>query len=296
MSIAAAPISWGVCEVPGWGTQLAPDVVLAAMHDAGFTATELGPDGYLGNDAVQVRALLGQHQLQLCAGFVTAVLHDHVTINEQLAGVERQARMLADCGAQVLVLAVIDGLDYDERRALGHPEWALVQGGINACARIATQAGLVLAVHPHVGTVIEGPGDLQRVVDRTAAGICLDSGHMWLGGIDPVRWAREHSDRVAHVHLKDVDADLGQQVRAGTLAYSDAVGQGLYVEPGQGVVAARELLDVLAGVGYHDWIVLERDITLAAEPAPGSDADPAVSMQRSGRWVAQQLAAVREGV
>jgi inosose dehydratase len=45
--IAGAPISWGVCEVPGWGYQLDRDRVLAEMHQVGLTATELGPDGFL---------------------------------------------------------------------------------------------------------------------------------------------------------------------------------------------------------------------------------------------------------
>ncbi len=41
--IAGAPISWGVCEVPGWGYQLTPDRVLAEMRAAGLAATEFGP-------------------------------------------------------------------------------------------------------------------------------------------------------------------------------------------------------------------------------------------------------------
>jgi inosose dehydratase len=43
MKIAAAPISWGVCEVSGWGHQLAPERVLAEMRDVGLSATKRGP-------------------------------------------------------------------------------------------------------------------------------------------------------------------------------------------------------------------------------------------------------------
>ena len=39
MKIAGAPISWGVCEVPGWGYQMAPERVLTEMKDIGLTAT-----------------------------------------------------------------------------------------------------------------------------------------------------------------------------------------------------------------------------------------------------------------
>ena len=33
--IAGAPISWGVCEVPGWGYQLSPERVLRQMREVG---------------------------------------------------------------------------------------------------------------------------------------------------------------------------------------------------------------------------------------------------------------------
>jgi predicted dehydrogenase len=80
--IAAAPISWGVCEVPGWGAQMAPMRVLGEMRQLSIHATEAGPDGYLGADpdaaagiavdmAVheidQIRRLLGREFLDVTA-------------------------------------------------------------------------------------------------------------------------------------------------------------------------------------------------------------------------------------
>ena len=62
--IAGAPISWGVCEVPGWGYQLGPDQVLAEMREVGLLATELGPDGFLPHSAE-----LGRRKKQLCAEY-----------------------------------------------------------------------------------------------------------------------------------------------------------------------------------------------------------------------------------
>ena len=51
MKIAGAPISWGVCEVPGWGYQMSPERVLTEMKNIGLTATEFGPQGWLPVDA-----------------------------------------------------------------------------------------------------------------------------------------------------------------------------------------------------------------------------------------------------
>ena len=56
--LAAGPISWGVCEVPGWGVQLPPDRVFSEMRSLGILATEAGPVGYLGRDPARVRAVL----------------------------------------------------------------------------------------------------------------------------------------------------------------------------------------------------------------------------------------------
>ena len=58
IKIAGAPISWGVCEVPGWGYQLDRDRVLTEMRGAGLTATELGPDGFLPTDTEKLKSVL----------------------------------------------------------------------------------------------------------------------------------------------------------------------------------------------------------------------------------------------
>src|ERR687895_2504225 len=74
--VAGAPISWGVCEVPGWGHQLAPDRVLAEMRQLGLAATEFGPDGFLPADPDHRAALLESYDLRAVGGFVPVVLHD----------------------------------------------------------------------------------------------------------------------------------------------------------------------------------------------------------------------------
>src|SRR3954452_25038678 len=74
--LAAAPISWGVCEVPGWGLQLPPERVLAEMAELGLRATELGPQGWLPLDGARVRAVLDGFGLRLVGGFVPLVVHD----------------------------------------------------------------------------------------------------------------------------------------------------------------------------------------------------------------------------
>ena len=67
--IAGAPISWGVCEVPGWGYQLSPDRVLTEMQQVGLAATEFGPDGFLPSDPAAMAGFLATHHLTAVGGF-----------------------------------------------------------------------------------------------------------------------------------------------------------------------------------------------------------------------------------
>jgi inosose dehydratase len=264
--IAAAPISWGVCEVPGWGVQMAPARVLDEMRELGIRATEAGPDGYLGDDPDAAAALVREHGLRLVGGFVPTVLHRPGALDP----VQRAARLFAAAGADVLVLAAATGVEgYDERPSLSADEWSALLEGLDAAREICAAQGLGCALHPHVGTMVEGPEEIERVLARSSVDLCLDTGHALIGGSDPVALARAAAPRVSHVHLKDVDGALAGRVLAGALTYSDAVGEGLYRPLGAGSVDVAEFVAVLEGAGYAGWYVLEQDAMLDADPPAG---------------------------
>lgn len=267
MRIAGAPISWGVCEVPGWGHQMAPDRVLAEMRDAGLAATEFGPDGFLPADPGERSALLKSYGLGAVGGFVPVVLHDPA--HDPLPDVRRALAGFGD--ARTLVLAAATGLDgYDERPALTGEGWRTLLANLDRVVAYAEDLGLLATLHPHVGTVVEGPGEVDRVLAGSRVPLCLDTGHLLIGGTDPLELARAAAARVAHVHLKDVDAGLAALVRAGTTAYTDAVRRGVYRPLGGGDIDLRGIVAALSAAGYDGWYVLEQDTILAAEPEPGA--------------------------
>ncbi|MCY4434230.1 MAG: inosose dehydratase, partial [bacterium] len=108
---ATAPISWGVCEMPGWGYQLPVEAVLAEMSEAGFTHTELGSLGYLPTDPHEVRAVLGRHGLSLLGGFVPLVLHDPSKTEDTLASASEAAALISGGGGQFFVSCAVSHLD-----------------------------------------------------------------------------------------------------------------------------------------------------------------------------------------
>jgi inosose dehydratase len=267
--VAAAPISWGVCEVPGWGHQLRAERVLAEMREVGFVATELGPDGFLPPE--QARALLGANGLRLVAGFVPAVLHEEAGQPASLEAVAASADLIADLGGRVLVLAASAGRDgYEAGDRLDQDGWSTLMRGLDDVSALAGDRGLQVALHPHHGTVVERPGDVERVLEMSDVGLCLDTGHVLVGGGDPLELARSAAARVVHVHLKDVDGSVAEQIGAGRLGYRDAVDAGLYRPLGDGDLDVAAIVRSLETSGYTGWYVLEHDEVLDREPPEAS--------------------------
>lgn len=269
--IAAAPISWGVCEVPGWGAMLPPERVFAEMAGLGVGATELGPlDDWLPLDAGAIRAALHPHGLTLVGGFVPLVLHER-SAEPALARARHVAEQMAAAGADTFVLAIVGAEDWSlPASPLDDATWTRLGAHVDAVAEATEALGLRTVIHPHVGTLVERAEEVERLLELTAAGWCLDPGHLLIGGCDPLDFARRHGDRVAHVHLKDVDLAVAARLNGGELTLMEAVQAGLFKPLGQGDANIAALVKLLAEQGYDGWSVLEQDTAIVgAEPAPG---------------------------
>ena len=265
MKLAGAPISWGVCEVPGWGYQMPPDRVLAEMRDVGLSATELGPEGFLPSDPDQLTALLKIYGLRCVGQFAPVVLHDED--HDPLPDIAAPLDALLATEADVLVLAAATGVDgYDARPTLDDRQWATLLANLDRLADAAAKRGVLAVLHPHVGTMVETRSEVERVLDGSVIRLCLDTGHLLIGGTDPLQLAREVPDRIAHAHLKDVDAGLAADVQAGRLTYTEAVGRGMYTPLGAGDVDIAGIVSSLRSNGYDGWFVMEQDTILDAEP------------------------------
>jgi len=283
--LAGAPISWGVCEVPGWGHQLPADRVLAEMAGLGLSATELGPLGYLPLDPTLLRDRLSAAGLRLVGGFVPLVLHGR-DAGAARADAARTAAVLAAAGADTFVVALVADAAWSPPPALDAAAWRRVADHLAEVDALVAEQGLRLALHPHAGTLLETASDVERALDLTGTGWCFDSGHLLIGGWDPVDFVRDHGDRIVHVHLKDVDAALAARVRAGNLSLVQATQAGLFRPLGQGDARIDEVVRLLDDQGYERWIVLEQDIAITG-PEPPVGRGPVLDVQASIEYLNQ---------
>ena len=282
--LAGAPISWGVCEVPGWGRQLPPDRVLGEMAGLGLRTTELGPVGWLPADPAELTALLDRHGLRLVGGFVPFVLHTP-DFEPACAEADRMAAVLADAGATVLNAAVVADLGWSAPFPLGDREWRRLAGNLARLEEIVRGHGLTPAVHPHAGTLLEQAPDVERLLEDTEIPICLDTGHLRIGGADPAAFARDHAARIAHVHLKDVDDAVARRLNAKELSLMEAVQHGLFKPLGEGDAEIAEVIRRLEANGYEGCLVLEQDTAITGrEPPVGSG--PVLDVIRSIEFLA----------
>jgi inosose dehydratase len=265
--IAGAPISWGVSEVPGWGYQLPADQVLRQMNELGLAATELGPDGFLPTDPDELANTLAAHDLHAVGGFTPFVLHrDDI---DPMTELDRLLPGFLAAKAGVMVLSADSGqTGYDSRPDLDDAGWRRLLRNLDRVATHAAEHGVRAVLHPHVGTMIETGPEVRRVLDGSAISLCLDTGHLLIGGTDPAVLAGEVPDRIAHTHVKDVDLTYATKVRAGRLTYTEAVRAGMYRPLGTGDVDVAAIVGHLRGNGYDGWYTLEQD-TILTEPPTG---------------------------
>jgi inosose dehydratase len=137
--------------------------------------------------------------------------------------------------------------------------WATLLANLDRIDAVATEHDVRAVLHPHVGTMIEHGDEVQRVLEGSSISLCLDTGHLLIGGTDPAELTRQVPHRIAHTHLKDVDLGLACQVQFGRRTYTEAVRDGMYRPLGSGDVDVAAIVGHLRRQGYDGWYVLEQD-------------------------------------
>jgi inosose dehydratase len=269
---ATGPVTWGVdfADAPGnppW------ERVLDEVAASDLSALELGPVGYLPEDPDVLRAALDARGLKPVGSFVFDDYHDPSRTPDIAAATERAARFVAGAGGGVLLLIDRPGPERaatagspDGARRLQDRAWTAMVEALRRSAAIAEDHGLRTAVHPHAGSYIEFEDEIERLLDDTDLGLCLDTGHAAYAGIRPERALLAYGPRLVRVHLKDVRVDVIDR----GLDFWAAIAAGVFCPLGEGTVDLPAVLSALDDVGYDGYATIEQD-RVAGSGAPLDD-------------------------
>jgi inosose dehydratase len=244
--------------------------MLETVRGLGYSGIELGPPGYFGDDPDEVVERLARHGLELVGAFAPLRIADEDGFRDDLAFLDQTIATLAAAGARGPVvlagdenearLATAGRPDAARAAALPRDELRRAAERVERAARRANDAGVAAAFHPHTGTYVESPDEVASLLEHTdpeVVKLCFDTGHTVVGGGDPVELARTARDRIAHLHLKDVDPRVLDGVRRGEASVDDAWERGLFCPFGEGAVDFGAVLAELGG--FDGWTVIEQD-------------------------------------
>ena len=287
--VASAPISWGICEVPGWGAMLPTRRVLSEMSGLGLTATKLGAPGFLPEGPDEVKGELAEFGMTLLGGFTPVVLHDPAMRETTIAQATAMARLFERAGGTKFVTAVVQDPDWSVPRALTPEEQRHMVEMFGVIDEICAAHGLQQVLHSHVQTLVETADDVNRVLDTCDVNWCLDTGHLAIGGVDPVQFAKEAMERVGHVHLKDVRLDMVAPVLRREVSLMHATQNGLFTPLGQGDVDIAGVVQTLEAAGYQGWYVIEQD-TAITDGLPPEGQGPISEVRTSLQYLTDVVA------
>jgi inosose dehydratase len=255
-------------DVPS-GTQ-----VLDQVAAAGYAGIDLGPVGYLG-DGERLGELLAERGLGLAGAYVElpysdpgalegavgeldAILDVFDAVRSYLAGPTPRPT-LADKGSKRRAMLPARSV---RDHSLGYDAdgWRRFASGLATVLARCRDRGYEPTFHPETGTHVEAPWEIERVLDVSDVGLCLETGHMMLGGGDPVSMLRDLGDRINHVHLKDARRSVMEGIVTEEAPVTEIWTREAFCELGHGDLDADAILDGLRRISFGGWLVVEQDI------------------------------------
>lgn len=265
--IGVSPILWHNDDNPLFGADTSLEESLEQASRAGYAGIELGHK--FPRQPEVLRDLLTQYGLELISGWYSAQVLARSASGE-LEAMAEHIDLLQRLGCELIVFGNVGGAVHrspeplSSRPCLDEESWPRFCAELDHVAKVLADRGMQLAYHHHMGTVIQSPEDVDRILNETseAVGLVLDTGHFAYdqGSGDALeKFVSTYVERIVHVHLKDVRADVLERALATDMSFLEAVTAGVFTVPGDGSLTFRSTLQILKDARYRGWLVVEAE-------------------------------------
>lgn len=268
VKLGIAPIAWTNDDLPDLGGENTFEQCVSEMALAGFTGSEVGnkypKDPEILKKALQLRGV------EICNQWFSSFL-----ISKPFEEVEKEFRtqlgFLKAMGAKIIGASEqsysVQGQQetpvFGQKYVMNDKEWELLCSGLDRLGKIAKEEyGISLTFHHHMGTVVQDPDEVKRMMDNTDpeyVSLLFDTGHFAYCGADPLEMVKTYADRIRHVHLKDIRPEIVQKVKDDGLSFLEGVRMGAFTIPGDGCIDFDPIFEVLEKAGYEGYMVVEAE-------------------------------------
>lgn len=211
---------------------------MKSISRAGYKMIEIF-DGNLmsyADNKSEFNKLLDANGLSLLAVYTGANFIFEQVLEEEFFKMEQAAKIAKAFGAKHLVFgggAIRSG-------GIREEDYALLGKGLDRALEMAQKYNLIASYHPHMGTIVQKPEQLDKIMPLTKINLCPDTGHINVGGGDSVKVVEKYKDRIKYIHLKD---------------YSS----GQFLPLGKGSIDFKKIIKILSDNGFDGEYAVEAD-------------------------------------
>ncbi|AFQ12334.1 TPA: myo-inosose-2 dehydratase [Bacillus pacificus] len=267
IKLGIAPIAWTNDDMPELGAENTFEQCISEMALAGFNGSEVG-NKYPRNTVV-LKKSLELRNLEIASAWFSTFLTTK-PIEETVEEFIKHRDFLHDMGAEVIVVSEqghsIQGLMdvplFKNKPVFTEEEWEKLADGLHHLGKLAQEKGLHIVYHHHMGTGVQTTAEIEKLMDMTdpaLVSLLFDTGHLVFSGEEPLYILKKYLPRIKHVHLKDIRQKVVDVVKENELSFLQAVKNGAFTVPGDGVIGFDEVFTILANSDYKGWFVVEAE-------------------------------------
>ncbi|PET48547.1 myo-inosose-2 dehydratase [Bacillus cereus] len=267
IKLGIAPIAWTNDDMPELGAENTFEQCISEMALAGFNGSEVG-NKYPRNTVV-LKKSLELRNLEIASAWFSTFLTTK-PLEETVQAFIKHRDFLHDLGAKVIVVSEqghsIQGLMdvplFKNKPVFTAEEWNKLADGLHHLGKLAQEKGLHIVYHHHMGTGVQTTAEIEKLMDMTdpaLVSLLFDTGHLVFSGEEPLYILKKYIHRIKHVHLKDIRQEVVDAVKENELSFLQAVKNGAFTVPGDGVIGFDEVFTILANSEYKGWFVVEAE-------------------------------------
>ncbi|NRT91116.1 myo-inosose-2 dehydratase [Clostridium beijerinckii] len=267
VKLGICPIGWTNDDMPDLGKENTFEQAVSEMALAGFKGTEVG--NKYPKDVNVLKKALDIRNLQIASAWFSSFLTTkpyEETEKEFIA----HRDFLHEMGAKVIVVSEqghsiqgeMDTPIFDEKYYFNEEEWKLLADGLNKLGRLAEDKGMKIVYHHHMGTGVQTTDEIDKLMsmtDENLVYLLFDTGHLVYSGENPIAILNKYANRIKHVHLKDIRADVLEKVKKEKMSFLMGVREGSFTVPGDGCIDFEPIFKILDENNYEGWILVEAE-------------------------------------